>query len=84
MMVRVHIGQYVEERGLQDVGVPSLIEAGDCLVKCGGRMNEAIALCARRREEKVGAPGMGKFAQCSVQCLMQQFVLSELCLHVFK
>ena len=52
-MVREHIGQYVEERGLQDVGVPSWIEARDCLVECGGSMIEAIALCAQRREEKV-------------------------------
>ena len=53
-MVRARIGQYAVERGMQDVGVPSLIEARNCLVECGGSMNEAIALCAQRREEKVG------------------------------
>ena len=67
-MVRTHIGQFVEERGMEDVGMPSLIEARDCLVECGGRMNEAIALCVRRREEKVGVPGMGSLHNvlCSV------------------
>ena len=67
-MVRAHIGRYVEERGMHDVGKPSLIEVRDCLVECGGRMNEAIALCARRREEKVGVPGMGSLHNvlCSV------------------
>ena len=52
-VIRAHIGRYVEERGMQDVGMPSLIEARDCLVESGGSMKEAIALCARRREKKV-------------------------------
>lgn len=54
MMVRNHIGRHTKERGMKDVGTPSLIEARDCLLECAGNMEEAIALCARRREEKVG------------------------------
>ena len=53
-MVQNHIGRHTKERGMADVGTPSLIEARDCLVECKGNINAAIALCARRREEKVG------------------------------
>ncbi len=54
MLVRNRIGQHTKERGMADVGTPSFIEARDCLLECAGNINEAIALCARRREEKVG------------------------------
>ena len=57
MMIRNHIGRYTEDRGMKDVGTPSLIEARDCLVECGGNMEAAIALCALRREEKVSWHG---------------------------
>ena len=53
-MVQNHIWRHTKERGMADVGTPSFIEARDCLVECAGNINEAIALCACRREEKVG------------------------------
>jgi len=53
-MVQNHIGRHTRDRGMADVGIPSFIEARDCLLECAGNINEAIALCAHRREEKVG------------------------------
>ena len=53
-MVQNHIGRHTKEKVMADVGTPSLIEARDCLVECAGNINAAIALCACRREEKVG------------------------------
>lgn len=71
-MVQTHIGEYVQERGMKDVGVPSLIEARDCLVECRGVMNDAIALCARKREEKVSVSGKGKC--CAMFCKFDEVV----------
>ncbi len=58
-MVQNHIRRHTREKGMADVGTPSFIEARDCLLECAGNINEAIALCAHRRKEKVGIHGGG-------------------------